>query len=94
MELILLLPLILVLVVLAVAFWIVVRAISVTYKAAAWTVDAAIGGKRSRRRRQAARERCANDRCNAAWRKDARFCHRCGEPRHANLPALAGPRAA
>ena len=78
------------------AVWIAIRAIAIAFNGVAWTLDAALGGKRRRRHQAAwdALDRCRNDRCNATLRADARFCHRCGEPRHANRPVLAGPRAA
>lgn len=96
---VLLIAFILMLVLVVAAFWVLIRAIALTFKAAAWAVGTATGGNRRRGRaekgeRLSSIEYCANDRCNATWRKDARFCHRCGKARHANLPALAGPRAA
>lgn len=80
-----------VLVLVVAAAWIVIRAIELTFHGVAWTVKGLLGsGNRHReRRREPARERCANDRCNAPWREEARFCHRCGQPRHA---MLAGPQ--
>ena len=74
--------------------WIVFSAIAATLRMIARTVNLLLGGGHRHRDRVEPREHCANDRCNAPWRKEARFCHRCGEPRHANLPAFAGPRAA
>jgi hypothetical protein len=69
------------------AAWIVIRAIELTFHGVAWTMKGLLGsGNRHRhRRRELGRVLCGNDRCNAALRKDARFCHRCGQARHPRL---------
>lgn len=67
--------------------WIALRLLGLVLDSVGWIFSTLLGDKRPSQRESRAVDRCTNAMCGARWRKDARFCARCGRARYAMLPA-------